>query len=288
MTMNDALLRIIGEHEKKFGGRIGFYAENFTTGNTLAYKEGETFGTASVIKVPLLIAYFKKCQEGVFDFSAVIAQKNKYLCDIPEEVGLMKKIPRETLIPIETIAMLMIFLSDNTAMNVFLTDFVPKDLFNRMMVDMGYASTRLAVEKLDSSVFFGSKGDIGYSTPWELAKILRDAMRYASIEQRYADILIEYMGMNHLSLRLTRGLPHRTRFGDAALIEKYGSKAGTYTRIKVINDLAFAVTAKGESIIISCMMNGLADENGVRPSAVDSMQNKLFGIIGDMAFQSLA
>ncbi len=285
--MNNALLQIIGEHEKRFGGRIGFYAENLTTGDTLAYREGESFGTASVIKVPLLIAYFKKCQEGVFDFSATITQKNKYLFDIPDEAGLMKKIPKETVIPIEVVAMLMIYLSDSTATNVFLADFIPKELFNRMMQDMGYTSTRLVVEKLDNSVFIGSEGDIGYSTPQELGRILGDAMRHISIEQKYENKLLEYMGMNYLSPRLTRGLPHRTRLGDAALIEKYGSKTGTYTRIKVINDLAFVVTAKGESIVMSCMMNGLADENSVRQSVIDSMQNKLFGIIGDIAFNSL-
>lgn len=285
--MEEKISQIITEHEQRFGGRIGLYAENLATGKATAHRQDEAFGTASIIKVPLLIAYFKKCEEGTFDFSASVTQKKEYLFDIPDEAGFMKKIPEGTPVPIEAAAMLMIYLSDNTATNVFLRDFVPKQLFNEMMQGMGYGSTRLTIDMLNSEVFTGSTEDIGYSTPRELARILGDAMLHKSIRQTYGDKLLEYMAMNYLSPRLTRGLPHETRLGSGALIKRYGSKAGTYTRHQTINDLAYIITKTGEQIVIACTMNGLSDEGGVRQSAVDSMQNRLFGTLGELAFQAI-
>ena len=247
--MQNKLFEKIKQHEENFGGRIGLYAINLATGETLKHRHDEVFGTASTIKVPLLMTYFRKCQEGMLDFSTTIQQKEEYVCDIPGESGVMKKIPFGASIPMEVIAMLMIYLSDNMATNVFLTDFIPKELFNSTMKGLGYGSTRLTAEKLNKDLFFQSTEDIGYSTPEELGRILSDIISYKMLENKYAEKLLEYMSMSYLAHRLTRRLPHHARRGEEAIIERYGSKAGTYTRLKVVNDIAFAVTKDGQQII---------------------------------------
>ena len=207
--------------------------------------------------------------------------------DLGTKIDALKKIPLGASIPMEVVAMLMIYLSDNMATNVFLNDFIPKELFNSTMKELGYGSTKLTAEKLNKDFFFQSTEDIGYSTPEELGRILSDIILYKTLEKKYSEKLLEYMSMSYLAYRLTRRLPHHTRQGEKAVIERYGSKAGTFTRLKVVNDLAFAVAKDGQQIVISCMMNGLSNEDNILPSVVDSMQNNLLGDIGVLSFEFL-
>lgn len=285
--MEEEFLEKIKHLEKKYGGRIGLYATNLTSGETLQYRKNERFGTASVIKIPLLITYFRKCQEGIFDFSAAVRQKELYLVDIPEESGVLKRFPNDSLIPMEVVAMLMIYLSDNVATNIFLHNFTSKDFFNSAMRDLRYSSTYLTVEKLSSKIFYNAKEDIGYSTPEELARILGDVMQYKTLEKKYTEKLLEYMSLSYLGWRLTRNLPRRSRYENRAVIKRYGSKSGTFTRLNIVNDLAFVSTNDGQDLVISCMMNGLEDKNIVCPLIVDSIHNKLFGEIGEAVFRLL-
>ncbi len=92
------------------------------------------------------------------------------------------------------------------------------------------------------------------------------------------------MSMAYDSMRLTRNIPFHPSFG--ATLTCYGSKAGSYSKLKIVNDLAFFSTTGDQHIVISCMVN-LKNKEGLSSRAVDSMQNLLLGKIGEMVFQEL-
>ena len=275
---------LILKYEARYRGRIGFFASNLTTGKFVAYRENESFGTASIIKVPLLMTYFRKCQEQIFDLSDTVSKKDKYIIDLPSENGVFKYFPDGTKVPVRLLAMLMIGMSDNSATNVFLTDFIKQGEFNRTMQKLGYKSTKLAVNRLSAKLFNSATTDIGFSTPQEASTILADIIDKKTLTGYYAEEILRYMSMTSAGTRLTRKVPFRPSF--KAKITRYGSKSGSYSKLNIINDLAFFTTTGGQTIVMSCMLN-LQNKDGLSTEAVDSMQNLLLGKIGEMAFRQL-
>jgi len=230
------------------------------------------------------MTYFRKCQEQIFDLSDTVSKKDKYIIDLPSENGVFKYFPDGTKVPVRLLAMLMIGMSDNSATNVFLTDFIKQGEFNRTMQKLGYKSTKLAVNRLSAKLFNSATTDIGFSTPQEASTILADIIDKKTLTGYYAEEILRYMSMTSAGTRLTRKVPFRPSF--KAKITRYGSKSGSYSKLNIINDLAFFTTTGGQTIVMSCMLN-LQNKDGLSTEAVDSMQNLLLGKIGEMAFRQL-
>ena len=61
---NAPLLREIQRLEQLYGGHLGVMAKNLRTGETVRYNAEERFPTASLIKYPVMVAYFKAVADG--------------------------------------------------------------------------------------------------------------------------------------------------------------------------------------------------------------------------------
>jgi beta-lactamase class A len=58
------VLREIQRLEQQYGGHLGVMAKNLRTGEVIRYNAEERFPTASLIKYPVMAAYFKAVAEG--------------------------------------------------------------------------------------------------------------------------------------------------------------------------------------------------------------------------------
>jgi beta-lactamase class A len=151
-----------------FRGVAGVHVRNLRTGSTAQVNADETFPTASMIKVPLLVALFDRVERGelrlqeemVFHDSLRYAQSD-----------LTAKFRDGEVISLEQMAFLMVALSDNTA-SLWIQALVGGGgAVNEWLASNGFASTRV------NSRTEGRRPDWerygwGQTTPREMARLM--------------------------------------------------------------------------------------------------------------------
>ena len=96
-------------------GRIGFYYENLIDGTTLGYNEDETFGAASVIKLPVLMYTAKLVAEGELSWEQKVTVRDE---DKKPSCGALLSMTGDIETDLISLCRLMITISDNTATNM--------------------------------------------------------------------------------------------------------------------------------------------------------------------------
>ena len=95
-----------------FHGKIGVYVRNLRTGRSAAINADSVFPTASMIKVPILIATFDAIQRGALHFNDSLTYRDSLLYPGGDILGMAKD---SSAIELSRVIMLMITMSDNTA-----------------------------------------------------------------------------------------------------------------------------------------------------------------------------
>ena len=101
--------------ENEFGGHLGVAAKNLKTGEVISFNGGERFPTASVIKLPIMTAFFHLVDRNMIDpnMKVVLAADDK-------KPGLLKYLSDGMTMTLLDAVNLMIVLSENTATNLVL------------------------------------------------------------------------------------------------------------------------------------------------------------------------
>ena len=108
------VLDSIRDRMESIPGHTGFYYLNLTTGTEYGVREDETFGAASVIKLPLYMHVLAECAAGRMSMDEVLtitAEDKVPIC------GALTLFTGDVQADIRTLCKLMISISDNTATN---------------------------------------------------------------------------------------------------------------------------------------------------------------------------
>lgn len=108
------VLESIRDRMESIPGHTGFYYLNLTTGTEYGVRENETFGAASVIKLPLYMHVLAECAAGRMSMDEVLtitAEDKVPIC------GALTLFTGDVQADIRTLCKLMISISDNTATN---------------------------------------------------------------------------------------------------------------------------------------------------------------------------
>ncbi len=120
-------------------GQYGVFAINLHTGNTVAYREKETFPSASTIKVPIMIEVFRRVEEEHLSLDTLLTLTAE---DQVDGSGVLFDLTPGTAYSIRDLTTLMITVSDNTATNL-LIDYLGVDAVNLTMKRLGIHDTVL-------------------------------------------------------------------------------------------------------------------------------------------------
>ena len=167
-----ALRRTLDSLAGAHRGVVGYAVRNIDTGERLERRGDETFSTASLIKVAILVALFD------------LVEQKKIALDDPLTVLAIDQVPGSGVLqffkPGATLtvgdaAWLMMTLSDNTATNLILDRIIIRRVWEKMEA-LGLPHTkvhsksflRIASVAMDSSVKYG----FGVTTPNEMATLL--------------------------------------------------------------------------------------------------------------------
>jgi beta-lactamase class A len=164
--------------EEKYKLQLGVAGINITTGETLYFKADTLFGTASVIKTPILIELYRQ-------YDLALLAKNKVVVLDSSRVYPGSGVLQYTRVPfglsLQDAATLMIILSDNTATNLVFDELgsdheARLHAVNSTMRSLGLEHT----EMLNKPFGYDTRKDtpyarrygIGVSSPEELARMM--------------------------------------------------------------------------------------------------------------------
>lgn len=205
-------------------GVLGYTVENLDTGERLSLRGDETFSTASLIKVPILVTLYD------------LVQQKQLSLDDPLTVLTIDKVPGSGILQfmhpgmtlsVRDAAVLMIDLSDNTATNLLLDRIIIRRVWQKME-SLGLPHTkvhsktflRISSVAMDSSVKYG----LGVSTPNEMAHLFALLANGKAVspaaDSEMLDILSNNADMESMQ-RTIQGLavPHKTGATDSVRTE---------------------------------------------------------------------
>jgi beta-lactamase class A len=151
-----------------FEGEVGVYVRHLLTGATAEVRADETFPTASLIKVPLLIGVFDAEARGALDLDAPLVYHDSLRRSDGDDLAAY--LPTGARIAPIKLAFLMTALSDNTA-SVWLQDTIRPETINAWLERHGFERTRLNSRTPGREEAFRQWG-WGQTSPREIAELM--------------------------------------------------------------------------------------------------------------------
>ena len=125
----------------KFDGRMGFYFEDLTTGETHEYAASHRYPTASVCKITVMAELFRQDAEGILSLDDRKRMEDRYS---PHGSGQLKLMRDEPEITLRDYCRMMITISDNMATDL-LMEAVGIPNINTFLDRLGCPNTRTSV-----------------------------------------------------------------------------------------------------------------------------------------------
>lgn len=236
---------------KTYSGRIGVYAKNLKTNEEIKINADTLFPTASVIKLPILVTLFEKAKNGGMDLNKeiIIPEKNKV-----GGAGVIQFFDGDTKIKLIDAATLMIILSDNTATNAVIDQFADKhddklEAVNSIMEKLGFQQTKL----LNKVFSYATKKNtpeakrfgLGYSTPFEMGKLLERIYRHQVIDSNYSEWIINILKNQQDDTMIRRFLPYDQLKENETIV--VANKTGAIDRARI--DVGIVYSPKCDFVI---------------------------------------
>ena len=219
-----ALRRTLNGIATAHRGVLGYSVSNIDTGERLSLRGDETFPTASLIKVPILVALYD------------LAEKKQLSLDDPLTVLKIDQVPGSGVLQfmrpgmtltVNDAAYLMTVLSDNTATNLLLDRIIIRRVWQKMEA-LGLPHTkvhsktflRISSVSMDSSVKYG----LGVSTPNEMARLYELLAIGQAVSPPADSAMLVMLSRNtdgELMQRQVEGMsvPHKTGATDSVRTE---------------------------------------------------------------------
>jgi beta-lactamase class A len=221
-------------------GVVGYEMLDLASGDRFSHLAGETFPTASTIKIAIVYELFEQVDDGRVRLDEpIVLDRTKAVGG----TGVLVHLGTPTL-SIGDYATLMVTLSDNTATNVLIDRLGMTDITKRMQA-LGLPGTKLRRHMMDTAA--ARRGDENVSTPAELVRLLMTMHGPSSAKPLAMEPAIELLKKPKES-RLRKGLPDGVAAAD---------KPGELDGVRVDAGIVFA---KNRPYVFAVMMTFLRDE----------------------------
>lgn len=167
-SIDPELQHRIQEAVEGFEGRVGVYVRHLGTGQTASINANALFPTASMVKVPILVATFDAIERGELGWRDPLVFRDSLRYEGEDILGSFAD---GATIPLSQVAMLMITTSDNTA-SLWLQALSGTGVaINRWLETHGFGGTRVNSRTPNRRSAWQRYG-WGQTTPREMAELL--------------------------------------------------------------------------------------------------------------------
>lgn len=249
-ALNSAVLQYVNE---KRATRISIFTRDLRSKQWAGANQYELFAPASLIKVPIMLAYFK-----MLEIEPSIMQKQIENTISEDQNGGMQYPPKETLIygqryTVEDLLTRMAVNSDNTAATLLYQSIEPT-FFANVLADIGLQLPH-------------NDGPVDIATAKSYANVFRILYNASFINREYSEKTLELLSRPHQFEGIKSSLPQNTPVAD-----KYGERlsiTGDGAYVQELHDCG--IVYKGAHAYTICIMTEGDD------------YEKLHGVIKDLS-----
>jgi len=175
-----------------FNGDIGIYIKNLRTGKTVSINADTVFPTASIVKVPIMVAVVYKLYTGELHYDSLFTYKDSLLYEGEDILGSFKN---DEKIALKKILMLMLTTSDNTA-SLWLQSIAGTGTrINQLMDSLGFTHTRVN-SRTPGREAYRAKYQWGQTTPYEMGTLFEKIYRRQIFSSAMCDRMMRLLGRN--------------------------------------------------------------------------------------------
>jgi beta-lactamase class A len=205
-------------------GVVGYTVHDIDTGERLELRGDETFPTASLIKVPILVTVYDLVAKGqlALDDPITLLKIDK----VPGS-GLLQFMHDRSIVTVHDAAWLMITISDNTATNLLLDRIIIRRVWDKME-KLGLPHTKVHSKSflrsssvaMDSSAKYG----LGVTTPNEMARLFELLANGKAVSPAADSAMLDILAHNTSFEKMERyvvglDVPHKTGETDQVRTE---------------------------------------------------------------------
>ncbi|MEO8575864.1 MAG: serine hydrolase [Gemmatimonadales bacterium] len=219
-TLHHKLDSIAAAHR----GVVGYSVIDIENNVRFNRRGDETFPTASLIKVPILVTVYDLVAKGQLSLDDPLSVLR--IDQVPGS-GIIQYLHNGVILTVQDAAWLMTTISDNTATNLLLDRIIIRTVWNKMD-SLGLHNTKVhsksfrrsASIAMDSSVKYG----LGVTTPNEMAKLFELMALGKAVNPKSDSVMLDILEHNENSEKLQRFVygvraAHKSGEGDQVRVE---------------------------------------------------------------------
>lgn len=199
-----SLRRVLDSIADAHHGAVGYSVIDLENGATLNRRGDETFSTASLIKVAILVTVYDLVAKGELSLDDPLSVLK--IDQVPGS-GIVQYLHNGTMLTVRDAAWLMITISDNTATNLLLDRVIIRRVWDKMEA-LGLHHTKVHSKTfkrnssvaLDSSVKYG----FGVTTPNEMAHLFELLARGKAVSAKADSEMLDILEHNGNDMMLQR------------------------------------------------------------------------------------
>ncbi|MEO1131952.1 MAG: serine hydrolase [Cyanobacteria bacterium J06639_1] len=181
--------------------RLGVVLYDVDNGTHASFASGETFPTASTIKVPVVVALLQSVDEGIIQLDELLTLRQDLMAG---GSGTMQDRAVGTQVSVLEAATLTVSISDNTATNLLIDRLGGIAALNRRFQEWGLTQTRFSALLPDLS-------GTNVTSPADMALLLERIEKGELLSRRGRDRLLDIMRQTENDALLPQGLSTRSR-----------------------------------------------------------------------------
>lgn len=209
--------------------KTGIYFEYLPSGTSIGINEKEAFYPASLLKLPIVIAIYRKIQNGEIKKSDVITLQKEH---IDKDSGSLWKKGPGSQITVENAIKYIFYESDNTAKSALLS------LLNEEEVEFVFDSVDIGADALTKDTLI---------SPKNMASIFRSLYLSSYLSEQNSNEILELLAYSPYSDRIRAGIPT-----SIPLAHKYGLATTKGNEIPHFSDCVIVYVPKRPYIM--CVM----------------------------------
>ena len=174
---DDSLQAAVERLVDGFEGTVGVYVQHLPSGRTAAIRADSLFPTASMIKVPILVAVFDRIEQGALVYGDDLTFRDSLRYS---EDDLFGELRDGATVPLHQAVELMLSASDNTA-SLWLQSLAGGgEVINTWLADHGFTHTRVNSRTPNRQPDWERYG-WGQTTPREMANLVRRIVKSKAV-----------------------------------------------------------------------------------------------------------
>lgn len=259
-------------------GKVTFALTDLNSGQSISRDPDDVMPTASLIKVPVLVALYQAVADGRLNLADRIEYSQDHRC---LGSGVLSHLTPGVEMTVRDAAVLMIIISDNSATNICI-DLVGLDSINETLRTIGLEKTTLFCRLGDRSAGLDAR-KMSVSTAGEMTRLFELIARHEAVSHEASEDMLRIMRRQDYRHELSRNLPwNEMNMLDDPKQNWVAEKGGSF--INNIRTSGAVFTGLAGSFAMSVFCEG-GDGGGTGRS---SDANVLIGEMGFAAWRALA